>query len=143
MNAKLVDDVLQINKNVYITNQLLSPFLCQRNHQHIFVFGDNFLGRGKGGQAVIRDEPNTIGLITKWYPHNQEYAFFSDDDPRAEQVLLASIDQIQGLIKQEKSIVLSSQGYGNGYARLPTVAPRLFKLLCTKLNELCGKEIYK
>jgi hypothetical protein len=34
-------------------------------HPHtLFVFGDNVQRYGKGGQAMIRDEPNALGVAT-------------------------------------------------------------------------------
>lgn len=39
--------------------------LVKGNRDVYFVFGDNLIGEGKGGQAIIREEPNTIGVPTK------------------------------------------------------------------------------
>ena len=47
----------------------------------LFVFGDNLAGWGRGGQAaVMRNEPNAVGVPTKNRPARDEAAFFSDDD---------------------------------------------------------------
>lgn len=45
---------------------------------YLFVFGDNDIKLGKGGQAIIRDEPNTIGIPTKKYPNNKSNSFYYD-----------------------------------------------------------------
>lgn len=126
-----------------MTNKNLSSFLCQRYPQHIFIYGDNYNRRGRGGQAIIRNEPNTLGLVTKWYPSDNANAYFRDDDMNASVQITTSFERILDILDQGKSIVLSSQGYGNGYARLPIVAPKLFKKLCDHLNTLCGKVIYQ
>ena len=35
----------------------IEPIDCMENPTHIFVFGDNLIGKGKAGQAIIRDNP--------------------------------------------------------------------------------------
>ncbi len=34
-------------------------------YNYIFIFGDNDMKKGKGGQAIIRDQINTHGIPTK------------------------------------------------------------------------------
>ncbi|GAF86575.1 unnamed protein product, partial [marine sediment metagenome] len=53
---------------------------AKKYSQCLFVFGDNNKGIGKSGQAVIRDEPNSIGIPTKKYPNNDKTSFYSDDE---------------------------------------------------------------
>lgn len=49
-----------------------------RTHpNYVFVFGDNLEHRGHGGAAVLRDEPNTYGFVTKRVPTNDNSAFFT------------------------------------------------------------------
>jgi len=55
----------------YVTAEFL-----RANPNVIFVFGDNLVRRGKGGAAILRDEPNTYGFVTKKYPNNQNSSFF-------------------------------------------------------------------
>lgn len=48
-----------------------------REHpDHIFVFGDNTLGKGKKGAAIHRDEPNSYGFITKKRPSYDNSAYY-------------------------------------------------------------------
>ncbi len=47
----------------FITKEYL-----RENPNHIFVFGDNTLHKGRSGAAILRDEPNTYGFITKKKP---------------------------------------------------------------------------
>ena len=42
----------------------------------VFVFGDNVERKGKKGAAILRDEPNSYGFITKRYPSNFDKAFY-------------------------------------------------------------------
>ena len=42
--------------------------LLKKNRNKLFVFGDNCLRKGKAGQAIIRDQPNSAGIATKVLP---------------------------------------------------------------------------
>ena len=57
-----------------------TPQDCASHRDWLFVFGDNFLRKGKGGQAVIRDEENAVGIATKKRPSMKEDAFLADAD---------------------------------------------------------------
>ena len=41
----------------------------------IFIYGDNDLRTGLGGQAIIRNESNTLGIRTKKKPTHEKDAF--------------------------------------------------------------------
>lgn len=57
-----------------------TPDDCAAHRDWLYVFGDNFARRGKGGQAVIRDEPNACGIATKRLPKWSEDAYLTDAD---------------------------------------------------------------
>ena len=111
----------------------LTPSLLKKNKDKVYLFGDNLLGRGKGGQAVIRDEPNAIGIPTKKAPSMKKGSFF--DDAEYEKNVKA-IDKAFDRIPEGKEIVLPKDGLGTGRARLEKEAPRTFKYLQNKLAEL-------
>lgn len=47
----------------------------------IFLFGDNLLEQGFGGQAAeMRGEENTVGIPTKKAPSNDPNSFFTDKE---------------------------------------------------------------
>ena len=49
------------------------------NPNILYVFGDNMVRQGYGGQArEMRGEPNAVGIPTKWRPDNTDGAFFYD-----------------------------------------------------------------
>ena len=51
------------------------------NRNQIYVFGDNMIREGYGGQAAaMRGEPNSFGIPTKWLPTNDTKAFFTDTE---------------------------------------------------------------
>lgn len=46
------------------------------NPNHIFVFGDNTKRVGNGGAAILRDEPNVYGFVTKILPTHAEGSYY-------------------------------------------------------------------
>tara|TARA_E500000318_G_scaffold8884_1_gene8327 strand:- start:1612 stop:2142 length:531 start_codon:yes stop_codon:yes gene_type:complete len=93
--------------------------------QVLFVFGDNLLRKGSGGQAKdMRGEPNAVGLPTKKEPSMQPTAFFGNED--FEMWKKASYDDWKRLfehLKQGGSLVWPSNGIGTGLANLQETAP--------------------
>ena len=55
-------------ENIAITNTKYSVDLLNKYPHVIFVFGDNMIRKGKGGQAIISDCQNSFGISTKRYP---------------------------------------------------------------------------
>jgi hypothetical protein len=100
----------------------------------LYVFGDNDARIGKGGQAIIRDLPNSIGLRTKKGPSKKPVAFYSDDNLDLNKIKIQ--EDILNIkfrsLLENKTIVLSDGGYGTGLANLKERAPKTFEYL----NEL-------
>lgn len=100
----------------------------------IFVFGDNNARIGKGGQAIIRDLPNTAGIRTKKGPNNKSVSFYTDIEFEQNcKNILDDILAIKSKMLSGKTIVLSSGGYGTGLANLSETAPKTFEYLCQML----------
>ena len=107
------------------------------NPHWLFVYGDNNVRIGKGGQAIIRDLPNTIGIPTKKYPSNHPNSFYSDDD-YIENIARITI-AIENIIiesKNYKNVVLPADGFGTGFAQLPIKAPKTYKYLVAAIENL-------
>lgn len=106
------------------TNLHYTPALLRANPEFIFVFGDNLQRWGKGGQAIIRDEPNTCGLATKASPAE----FFTDD---CFGVIEHEIEVIFGLAQTNMVVIpfTDKVELGTGLSELPTRAPALYELL--------------
>ena len=111
----------------------LTSALLRKNKDKVYLFGDNLLGRGKGGQAVIRDEPNAVGIPTKKAPSMKEGSFFDDADYLEN---VEAIDKAFAQIPKDKEVVIPEDGLGTGRARLEKEAPRTFKYLQDRLAEL-------
>lgn len=100
----------------------------------IFVFGDNNVRVGKGGQAIIRDLPNTAGIRTKKGPSNKPAAFYNDSEYLHNvKNIREDILNIKKQILSGKSVVFSNGGYGTGLAQLEKIAPKTFSELCNLL----------
>jgi hypothetical protein len=109
----------------------------ERRSNCLFVFGDNDVHKGAGGQAIIRGLPNSIGIPTKKYPNNNPDSFYTDLEyfSNKRKIELA----IQTIISESpnyKYIVLPQNGIGTGLARLPTLAPKTYAYLTQRLTDL-------
>ena len=106
----------------------------------LFVYGDNDAGIGKGGQAIIRDLSNTIGIPTKKYPSNHASSFYSDTeyDKNIAKIDYA-IEKIIILSKKYKYVILPEDGFGTGLADLPKKAPKTFDYLVKAVDSLKTK----
>ncbi len=107
-----------------------SPALCRENPKKLFIFGDNLLGVGKGGQAIIRDEPNAYGISSKYDP-GESYS----DDRLLENIqhINSEVDILLRVKGDFDAIVFPAMGIGTGLAALQTRAPRTFLYLCKVL----------
>lgn len=116
--------------------KILSPPMCRRCPEKIWVYGDNLKAFGKGGQAVIRDEPNAFGIPTKRYPSWDDWAFFSDQPDEIEAVK-ESLRQLWKLA-QGKVIVFPEDGIGTGRAKMKDKSPVAYEMMCGILLEHFG-----
>lgn len=111
--------------------------LCREFPDKVFVFGDNMMRRGKGGQAIIRDEPNAFGVATKRYPRNTENSFFSDQQNELDTML----NDLRRLFVKKiagDTLVFPRGGLGTGLAQLQTRSPMIFAKLCDVLQKYFG-----
>jgi hypothetical protein len=108
----------------------------EANSNYLFVYGDNDAKRGRGGQAIIRDLPNTIGIPTKKLPNNLPESFYTDlEYEKNKQKIDIAIQNI--LLQSEfyDGIILPKDGFGTGLARLDLLAPKTFKYLNEQIKE--------
>lgn len=116
--------------NIQVCHEFFSEELLRSNPEKIFVFGDNLARQGRGGQAVIRFEPNAFGIATKRYPSLRDYAFFDDKE---EEFAVVEDDLLRLLTiarsPSKPTIVFPAQGIGTGLANMRTRSPLLFKHL--------------
>lgn len=110
----------------------------QANPDVKYLFGDNLVRTGYGGQAKeMRDEPNAIGIATKKTPSNRPGEFFTDEDFEAN---CAVIDNdLKEAFEHQRSggiLVIPADGLGTGLSELPKRAPRTNAYLVERLQAL-------
>jgi len=112
--------------------------IVQENPDKIFVFGDNDLREGYGGQAKeMRGEKNTIGIVTKKEPFSNEDSYYTDDEFELNKKKInIDIKNIINEIKKGKTIVFPTNGIGTGLAKLKEKAPKTYKFLQGSINAL-------
>ena len=106
-----------------------------------FVFGDNVLRVGLGGQAgSMRGEPNAIGVATKRAPGMSDADFFSDDNAADLAVIDGDIDKIAAALADGRTIYVPRDGLGTGLSELPTRAPNLHQHIINRFRALAGDD---
>lgn len=124
-------------------SERLTEARCLSEPNAIFLFGDNEIRRGKGGQAVIRDCPNAIGIRTKRYPTMDTDAFWNDDDDSFTaqcKMIDEDLSEVSDAIFNGKTVYApvtnENISLGTGRARLSELAPRTYDYLVNCLKNL-------
>lgn len=115
---------------------LYSSDLCRRHPQVNFVFGDNLQRVGMGGQAIIRHQPNAVGVATKRSPSE----FMSDTLSDMGEVCNDLIQVANGLARGVPHVIpLTPEGrisLGCGLAELPYRAPLIYAFIEKWLDQV-------
>jgi hypothetical protein len=102
----------------------------------VFIFGDNLIAAGCGGQAQIRYCKNSHGIPTKKLPSNSSESFFTDDEFELNKKAIDSA--LESIPSEYKTIVFPEDGLGTGLADLPNKAPRTYAYLNYAINRKFG-----
>lgn len=96
-----------------------------------YLFGDNALRLGMGGQAAeMRGEPNAVGIRTKHRPNMDNGAFFSDADLFANiNMFEEDFQQVRRALVRGQLVILPEDGLGTGLSELPQRAPKTYEAL--------------
>lgn len=123
---------------IYRTDKIITRDKVKENPDVLYLFGDNLLRKGLGGQAKeMRGEPNALGILSKKYPSNKAESFFTDDDFYVWLAYFsADIKNLTEKINSGKYRALVIPPIGIGLADLPNKAPRIWKYLKTTLYSL-------
>lgn len=95
-----------------------------------FIFGDNMVGFGTGGQACIRGLTNAYGVPTKLFPNNNWGSYFDDINYTSNCV---AIDEAIAKIPNDLPVVVNVN-IGKGLAMLNKQAPMTYEYLCERLG---------
>lgn len=125
-------------------NKLWTTYTCRKYNNYLFIYGDNDLKLGKGGQAMIRDEPNVAGIPTKKEPNNKKSSFYTDNeyDSNVEKISTA-IKSIKHKLNDYDGIIYPKDGIGTGLAQLDKHAPKTFRYLNRQLKKLFKYAMFK
>ena len=126
--------------NIEVTDQVYNVSLLRAYSSKLFIFGDNTMRIGKGGQAIIRDEPNAMGIATKNAPSNAYFGYMSDYWLTENKIVIdADIAKILKRAKKNNNIIVFPiNGIGTGMAMLKEKAPLTFAYLNKRLKEVFG-----
>lgn len=111
----------------------------------LYLFGDNDIKKGKGGQAIIRYLTNSYGIPTKKYPSSHTSAYYYDDEYKSNHDKIKTA--IEGLPDYLNSpgtpkftrVVFPEKGFGTGLSKLPKKAPKTYRYLQKKVLSLANK----
>jgi len=97
----------------------------------LYVFGDNVTRRGLGGQAAeMRDEPNAVGVATKWSPGNHTLDYFDDFQfEKIANIIDADLERVRVHLDAGYVVVVPLDGIGTGLSELPERAPRVYEYI--------------
>lgn len=104
-----------------------------------FVFGDNCLRVGMGGQAgSMRGEPNAIGVATKRSPGMADGDFYSGDFGDLVFVL-TDLRIVANELAMGRAVYVPRDGLGTGLSELPQRAPALANLITAFFHACPGE----
>lgn len=123
--------MILFQKFIFRTDLLANPTVK-------YLFGDNLVRKGFGGQAKeMRGEPNAIGIATKRTPSNNPGEFFSDDEYHANiRAMMRDLVPAKYHLIAGGLLVIPADGLGTGLSELPTRAPRTNAWLVQQLDTL-------
>ena len=110
-----------------------------REHpSHIFVFGDNTLHKGFKGAAMLSDEPNSFGFITKKYPRGDNDAFYHPSEYQYvyEREIEKLVKAIQDNPKKIYMISKLGAGLANRFRIFEKVIEPSIKVLLSKYSNV-------
>ena len=95
-------------------NGIVTKEYLDNNSNVIFVFGDNTIGIGYGGAAVLRDHVQSYGLITKVYPDNADSSYYTVKEYKP--IFEREMTLLKQFIQQNKNKLFLISKLGAGLA---------------------------
>lgn len=142
---KLSKDALEIIKSGYFDNNISvysgywTVNTCINDPKSLYIFGDNDIKKGLGGQAIIRNCKNSIGIPTKKLPNNNSNSFYTDKEYENNcNKIIKAVDKIIIKAKNYDELTFPEDGFGTGLAKLPEKAPKTAKFLEDLLGDCFG-----
>ena len=123
---------------IILVSRKYSVEQCRINFDTLFIFGDNLERVGMGGQAVIREQRNSLGFATKKAPGGAKEDYFTDDEYEENcKIIDEEIEKIKKYAEEYKykAIAFPFMGLGTGLSEMPLRCPQTFFYLCTRLQQ--------
>jgi hypothetical protein len=147
LSLTLPDDCIRILQSKEFSDKIMlfygfwSLNDCRESPKSLFVFGDNDVHQGVGGQAIIRTCANTIGIPTKKYPNNNIQSFYTDKTyaDNCKKIYAAVSNLIKKSVEYDE-IVFPENGFGTGLAKLSEKAPKTLAYLDKLIEDVFGIE---
>ncbi|MBA42706.1 MAG: hypothetical protein CMF62_01685 [Magnetococcales bacterium] len=117
---------------------------CERESTALFIFGDNTIRVGSGGQAIIRHCDNSFGIPTKTTPGYNDEAYFNDNNLRENiKIFKEDINKLLKISRNYDKIYFPLDGLGTGLSDLQNKAPKTLKALNFLINLYFGIDYTK
>ena len=115
--------------------------LCDELPNYTFVFGDNLLGFGKGGQAIIRGAPNAFGVPTKRKPSMTPGSFFAEGNESDLDNVLKSLGELWEILEARGTVIIPVNKMGDvslglERAELRERAPSIYDTIVRHVEEM-------
>lgn len=120
------------------SNKIITRQEVQKNKSTLYVFGDNDIRKGLGGQAKeMRGEPNAFGISTKKIPSNDVSSFKSDKElEENKKIITSDVNKIIAAWNTGKYDNIIIPPIGVGLAKLSEKAPMAWKFLNEEIDRL-------
>jgi len=127
--------------NIEIQKDWYSLEQCESNKNKLYVFGDNTIRKGNGGQASIRAATNSVGLATKLLPSISKDSYFSDQYEEF-RIVVNDLEKIIETFKDGNydTLVLPYDGLGTGLSKMPEKSPELYVWMNSLISEVFNIE---
>jgi hypothetical protein len=95
----------------------VADWIANRDPEGLILFGDNYIGKGKAGQAIIRDKDIAVGIPTKKLPAMSPDSFLYDEDlDEYIRRVSPTIERLQQHLDRGGRLYFLSTGIGTGLA---------------------------
>lgn len=124
-----------------ILKKFITRKFIKSHPNEVFVFGDNDIRKGSGGQAKeMRGEQNSFGVRVKRFPGKDNLSYYTDYTYKENiKKITEDFDIVERHLKGGKDGVIPKDGIGTGLARMKDFAPRTLEYVENKIKELCNK----
>lgn len=108
------------------------------NRDVLYIFGDNDMRHGNGGQAKqMRGEPNAVGVRTKYRPSMDEDAFWTDETYQANCAKIHDdLSKLYYHMDVDGIVVFPFDGIGTGLSQMDISCPKTFVYLQDRILKL-------